>query len=117
MTRFIDEADAARSTLVTRIDAWFSRWTHTPRSNVSATPAGARAGPLPTNSPRRSGINAGQRHHLQVGRTGKLTPVAELNAGFIGDNSEPEPRCTTPTSSSGSASSSATGAASSAAAT
>ena len=51
MTRFIDEAEAARSALATKSTAWSSRWTRTPPSSASGPPAAPRAGPSLTSSP------------------------------------------------------------------
>ena len=50
----------------------------------SALPARLRAGRSPTNTPRVAGITKLEDIRVQVGRTGKLTPVAMLAPVLIG---------------------------------
>ncbi len=104
--------------LATRSTASSSRWMRPRSSAASALPARPRAGPSPTSSPRAQASRGSKGVLFQVGRTGKVTPVADARTR---SSSAARPsvarRCTTPTRSRGSASASATSSRSSAAAT
>ncbi len=68
----------------TKSTASSSRSTPSPSSGASASPAAPRAGPSPTNSPPAPASPRLLDISVQVGRTGKLTPVAALAPVFIG---------------------------------
>ena len=55
-----------------------------PRSSGWATRAARRAGPLRTNSRRKSAITQMEDIMITVGRSGKLTPTAMLKPVFVG---------------------------------
>jgi DNA ligase (NAD+) len=84
MTRFIDEAEAARSTLGYEIDGVVlkvdSRATQQRLGSTGRAPRWAIAYKFTA----RSDITQVNDITVQVGRTGKLTPVAELAPVFIG---------------------------------
>ncbi len=84
MTRFIDEAEAARSALGYEIDGVVlkvdSRATQQRLGSTGRAPRWAIAYKFTA----RSGITQVNAITVQVGRTGKLTPVAELTPVFIG---------------------------------
>jgi DNA ligase (NAD+) len=84
MTRFIDQAEAVRSTLAYEIDGVVlkvdSRATHQRLGSTARAPRWAIAYKFTA----RSGITQVNAITVQVGRTGKLTPVAELTPVFIG---------------------------------
>jgi len=84
MTQFIDQAEAGRATLGYEIDGVVFK--------VDAHPTQQRLG-YTGRAPRwaiaykftaKSGVTVARDITVQVGRTGKLTPVAELDPVFIG---------------------------------
>jgi DNA ligase (NAD+) len=84
MTRFIDDAEAARSALGYEIDGVVlkvdSQITQQRLGSTGRAPRWAIAYKFTA----RSGITQVNAITVQVGRTGKLTPVAELTPVFIG---------------------------------
>jgi DNA ligase (NAD+) len=84
MTRFIDEAEAARSTLGYEIDGVvFKVDSHATQQRLGYTGRAPRWA-IAYKFTARSGITQVNDITVQVGRTGKLTPVAELTPVFIG---------------------------------
>jgi DNA ligase (NAD+) len=84
MTRFIDEADAARSTLGYEIDGVVLKVdSHATQQRLGYTGRAPRWA-IAYKFTARSGITQVNAITVQVGRTGKLTPVAELTPVFIG---------------------------------
>jgi DNA ligase (NAD+) len=84
MTRFIDAAEAARSTLGYEIDGVvFKVDAHATQQRLGSTGRAPRWA-IAYKFTARSGITQVNAITVQVGRTGKLTPVAELTPVFIG---------------------------------
>jgi DNA ligase (NAD+) len=84
MTRFIDEADAARSALGYEIDGVVLKVdSHATQQRLGYTGRAPRWA-IAYKFTARSGITQVNAITVQVGRTGKLTPVAELAPVFIG---------------------------------
>jgi len=84
MTAFIDEAEAARADLGYEIDGVvFKVDLHTTQQRLGST-ARAPRWAIAYKFTARSGITQVNAITVQVGRTGKLTPVAELTPVFIG---------------------------------
>jgi DNA ligase (NAD+) len=84
MTGFIDEAEAARSTLGYEIDGVvFKVDSHATQQRLGYTGRAPRWA-IAYKFTARSGITQVNAITVQVGRTGKLTPVAELTPVFIG---------------------------------
>jgi DNA ligase (NAD+) len=84
MTRFIDEAEAARSTLGYEIDGVVLKVdSHATQQRLGYTGRAPRWA-IAYKFTARSGITQVNAITVQVGRTGKLTPVAELTPVFIG---------------------------------
>ena len=84
MTRFIDEAEAARATLGYEIDGVVLKVdAHAAQQRLGYTGRAPRWA-IAYKFTARSGITQVNAITVQVGRTGKLTPVAELTPVFIG---------------------------------
>jgi len=84
MTRFIDEAEAARSSLGYEIDGVVLKVdSHAAQQRLGSTGRAPRWA-IAYKFTARSGITQVNAITVQVGRTGKLTPVAELTPVFIG---------------------------------
>jgi DNA ligase (NAD+) len=84
MTRFIDAAEAARSTLGYEIDGVvFKVDAHATQQRLGSTGRAPRWA-IAYKFTAKSGITQVNAITVQVGRTGKLTPVAELTPVFIG---------------------------------
>ncbi|MGA3162502.1 MAG: NAD-dependent DNA ligase LigA [Terracidiphilus sp.] len=84
MTRFIDEAEAVRSTLAYEIDGVVLKVdSHATQQRLGST-ARAPRWAIAYKFTARSGVTLINAITVQVGRTGKLTPVAELTPVFIG---------------------------------
>jgi DNA ligase (NAD+) len=84
MSRFIDEADAGRSTLGYEIDGVVLKVdAHATQQRLGSTGRAPRWA-IAYKFTARSGITQVNAITVQVGRTGKLTPVAELTPVFIG---------------------------------
>ena len=84
MTAFIDKAEAARSTLGYEIDGVvFKVDSHATQKRLGYTGRAPRWA-IAYKFTARSGITQVNAITVQVGRTGKLTPVAELAPVFIG---------------------------------
>jgi DNA ligase (NAD+) len=84
MTRFIDAAEAARSTLGYEIDGVvFKVDAHATQQRLGYTGRAPRWA-IAYKFTAKSGITQVNAITVQVGRTGKLTPVAELTPVFIG---------------------------------
>ena len=84
MTRFIDETEVARSTLGYEIDGVvFKVDSHGTQQRLGSTGRAPRWA-IAYKFTARSGITQVNDITVQVGRTGKLTPVAELTPVFIG---------------------------------
>jgi DNA ligase (NAD+) len=84
MTRFIDAAEAARSTLGYEIDGVvFKVDAHSTQQRLGYTGRAPRWA-IAYKFTAKSGITQVNAITVQVGRTGKLTPVAELTPVFIG---------------------------------
>jgi DNA ligase (NAD+) len=84
MTRFIDDAEAARSALGYEIDGVvFKVDSHATQQRLGYTGRAPRWA-IAYKFTARSGITQINAITVQVGRTGKLTPVAELAPVFIG---------------------------------
>jgi DNA ligase (NAD+) len=84
MSRFIDEAEAARSTLGYEIDGVVLKVdSHVTQGRLGYTGRAPRWA-IAYKFTARSGITTVNAITVQVGRTGKLTPVAELTPVFIG---------------------------------
>ncbi|MGD0682700.1 MAG: NAD-dependent DNA ligase LigA [Terracidiphilus sp.] len=84
MTRFIDQAEAARSTLGYEIDGVVLKVdSHATQQRLGYTGRAPRWA-IAYKFTARSGITQVNAITVQVGRTGKLTPVAELAPVFIG---------------------------------
>ena len=84
MTRFIDAAEAERSTLGYEIDGVvFKVDVHATQQRLGSTGRAPRWA-IAYKFTARSGITQVNAITVQVGRTGKLTPVAELTPIFIG---------------------------------
>jgi DNA ligase (NAD+) len=84
MTRFIDQAEAARSTLGYEIDGVVLKVdSHAAQQRLGYTGRAPRWA-IAYKFTARSGITQVNSITVQVGRTGKLTPVAELTPVFIG---------------------------------
>jgi DNA ligase (NAD+) len=84
MTRFIDAAEAARSTLGYEIDGVvFKVDSHAAQQRLGSTGRAPRWA-IAYKFTAKSGITQVNAITVQVGRTGKLTPVAELTPVFIG---------------------------------
>jgi DNA ligase (NAD+) len=84
MIRFIDEAEAVRSTLAYEIDGVvFKVDSHATQQRLGYTGRAPRWA-IAYKFTARSGITQVNAITVQVGRTGKLTPVAELTSVFIG---------------------------------
>jgi DNA ligase (NAD+) len=84
MTRFIDAAEATRSTLGYEIDGVvFKVDSHAAQQRLGYTGRAPRWA-IAYKFTAKSGITQVNAITVQVGRTGKLTPVAELAPVFIG---------------------------------
>jgi DNA ligase (NAD+) len=84
MTAFIDAAEAGRAALPYEIDgAVFKVDSHLTQQRLGST-ARAPRWAIAYKFTARSGITQVNAITVQVGRTGKLTPVAELTPVFIG---------------------------------
>jgi DNA ligase (NAD+) len=84
MTTFIDAAEAGRAALPYEIDgAVFKVDSHLTQQRLGST-ARAPRWAIAYKFTARSGITQVNAITVQVGRTGKLTPVAELTPVFIG---------------------------------
>jgi DNA ligase (NAD+) len=84
MTRFIDDAEAARSALGYEIDGVVLKVdSHATQQRLGSTGRAPRWA-IAYKFTARSGITQVNAITVQVGRTGKLTPVAELAPVFIG---------------------------------
>jgi DNA ligase (NAD+) len=84
MTRFIDDAEAARSALGYEIDGVVLKVdSHATQQRLGSTGRAPRWA-IAYKFTARSGITQVNAITVQVGRTGKLTPVAELTPVFIG---------------------------------
>jgi DNA ligase (NAD+) len=84
MTHFIDKAEAARSTLGYEIDGVVLKVdSHATQQRLGYTGRAPRWA-IAYKFTARSGITQVNAITVQVGRTGKLTPVAELAPVFIG---------------------------------
>jgi DNA ligase (NAD+) len=84
MTRFIDAAEAARATLGYEIDGVvFKVDSHAAQQRLGYTGRAPRWA-IAYKFTARSGVTQVNAITVQVGRTGKLTPVAELTPVFIG---------------------------------
>jgi DNA ligase (NAD+) len=84
MTRFIDAAEAARASLGYEIDGVVLKVdSHTAQQRLGYTGRAPRWA-IAYKFTARSGITQVDAITVQVGRTGKLTPVAELAPVFIG---------------------------------
>ncbi|MGA3264213.1 MAG: NAD-dependent DNA ligase LigA [Terracidiphilus sp.] len=84
MTRFIDQAEAARSALGYEIDGVVLKVdSHATQQRLGYTGRAPRWA-IAYKFTARSGITQVNSITVQVGRTGKLTPVAELTPVFIG---------------------------------
>jgi DNA ligase (NAD+) len=84
MTGFIDAAEAARSTLGYEIDGVVLKIdAHSTQQRLGSTGRAPRWA-IAYKFTARSGITQVNAITVQVGRTGKLTPVAELTPVFIG---------------------------------
>jgi DNA ligase (NAD+) len=84
MVKFIDEAEAARSTLGYEIDGVVLKVdSHATQQRLGSTGRAPRWA-IAYKFTARSGITQVNDITVQVGRTGKLTPVAELAPVFIG---------------------------------
>ncbi len=84
MTRFIDESEAARATLGYEIDGVVLKVdSHAAQQRLGYTGRAPRWA-IAYKFTARSGITQVNAITVQVGRTGKLTPVAELTPVFIG---------------------------------
>ena len=84
MTRFIDDAEAERSTLGYEIDGVVLKVdSHATQQRLGYTGRAPRWA-IAYKFTARSGITQVNAITVQVGRTGKLTPVAELAPVFIG---------------------------------
>jgi DNA ligase (NAD+) len=84
MTRFIDQAEAARATLGYEIDgAVLKVDAHSTQRRLGYTGRAPRWA-IAYKFTAKSGITQVNAITVQVGRTGKLTPVAELAPVFIG---------------------------------
>jgi DNA ligase (NAD+) len=84
MSRFIDAAEAARSTLGYEIDGVvFKVDAHATQQRLGSTGRAPRWA-IAYKFTAQSGITQVNAITVQVGRTGKLTPVAELTPVFIG---------------------------------
>jgi len=84
MTRFIDAAEAARSSLGYEIDGVvFKVDSHATQQRLGYTGRAPRWA-IAYKFTARSGVTQVNSITVQVGRTGKLTPVAELTPVFIG---------------------------------
>jgi DNA ligase (NAD+) len=84
MTAFIDEAEAARADLGYEIDGVvFKVDSHATQQRLGSTSRAPRWA-IAYKFTARSGITQVNAITVQVGRTGKLTPVAELTPVFIG---------------------------------
>jgi DNA ligase (NAD+) len=84
MTRFIDKAEAARSNLGYEIDGVVLKVdSHAAQQRLGYTGRAPRWA-IAYKFTARSGITQVNSITVQVGRTGKLTPVAELAPVFIG---------------------------------
>ena len=84
MTRFIDAAEAARSTLGYEIDGVVLKVDAYATQQRLGSTARAPRWAIAYKFTARSGITQVNAITVQVGRTGKLTPVAELAPVFIG---------------------------------
>jgi DNA ligase (NAD+) len=84
MSGFIDEAEAARATLGYEIDGVVLKVdSHATQQRLGSTGRAPRWA-IAYKFTARSGITTVNAITVQVGRTGKLTPVAELAPVFIG---------------------------------
>jgi DNA ligase (NAD+) len=84
MTCFIDAAEASRATLPYEIDGVVLKVdSHTTQQRLGSTGRAPRWA-IAYKFTARSGITQLNAITVQVGRTGKLTPVAELTPVFIG---------------------------------
>ena len=84
MTRFIDQAEAQRAALGYEIDGVvFKVDSHAAQQRLGYTGRAPRWA-IAYKFTAKSGITQVQGITVQVGRTGKLTPVAELQPVFIG---------------------------------
>jgi len=84
MTRFIDKAEAERATLGYEIDGVvFKVDSHATQHRLGYTGRAPRWA-IAYKFTAKSGITQVREITVQVGRTGKLTPVAELTPVFIG---------------------------------
>ncbi|HEY1256774.1 MAG TPA: NAD-dependent DNA ligase LigA [Terracidiphilus sp.] len=84
MTRFIDESEAARATLGYEIDGVVLKVdSHAAQQRLGYTGRAPRWA-IAYKFTARSGVTQVNAITVQVGRTGKLTPVAELTPVFIG---------------------------------
>jgi DNA ligase (NAD+) len=84
MTAFIDDAEASRATLPYEIDGVVLKVdSHATQQRLGSTGRAPRWA-IAYKFTARSGITQVNAITVQVGRTGKLTPVAELTPVFIG---------------------------------
>jgi DNA ligase (NAD+) len=84
MTAFIDDAEASRATLPYEIDGVVLKVdSHATQQRLGSTGRAPRWA-IAYKFTARSGITQLNAITVQVGRTGKLTPVAELTPVFIG---------------------------------
>jgi len=84
MSRFIDEADAVRSTLGYEIDGVVLKVdSHAAQQRLGSTGRAPRWA-IAYKFTAQSGVTHVRDIIIQVGRTGKLTPVADLAPVFIG---------------------------------
>jgi DNA ligase (NAD+) len=84
MARFIDESDAMRSTLGYEIDGVVLKVDSQAAQQRLGSTGRAPRWAIAYKFTARSGITQVNAITVQVGRTGKLTPVAELTPVFIG---------------------------------
>jgi DNA ligase (NAD+) len=84
MSRFIDEAEARRATLGYEIDGVVLKVDAYATQQRLGSTARAPRWAIAYKFTARSGITQVRAITVQVGRTGKLTPVAELTPVFIG---------------------------------
>ena len=84
MTGFIDRAEAARASLAYEIDGVVLKVDAYPTQQRLGSTARAPRWAIAYKFTAKSGVTRVNQITVQVGRTGKLTPVAELEPVFIG---------------------------------